>query len=327
MANFETRVISAVRDSHPDLEAIQAAAESLQSGELVAFPTETVYGLGANALDCEAIAKIYEAKGRPSNNPLIVHICDRNMAQRIARRWPTLANDIADSFWPGPLTIVVEKADAVPANVVGGGHTVGLRMPAHPIALELIRAAGLPLAAPSANRSNAISPTTAEHVMASLGGRIPTILDGGPTTSGIESTVVDATGSSPVILRPGPISLEMLRVRFSNAHYRSEPLKSIVLPSPGMLAKHYSPRTPMRLVDRDQLKQPPSHVGMIAISPIERATNIVNLGSDPAAYAAGLYAAMHQLDAEGYGEILVESPPMDDAWAAIRDRLSRATSQ
>src|SRR6185295_13526533 len=219
---------------------IKEAAEIVRSGGLVAFPTETVYGLGANALDSAAVQKIFDIKGRPETSPLIVHVASVEMARRIVAEWPPLADELARQWWPGPLTMVLSKHDSCPVNVTAGLPTVGVRMPNHPIALELIEAAGVPVAAPSANRFTGLSPTTADHVRAVFGNAIP-VLDGGPCTVGIESTVVAIEGSKLKLLRPGMISLgEMERAAAPDAGASH--------PAPGMHEKHYSPRTRLILV-------------------------------------------------------------------------------
>lgn len=199
----EVYTIHSAGEAH---EAIERAAEALRSGKLVAFPTETVYGLGASALDSAAVAKIFAAKGRPGNNPLIVHVESAEAARALAADWPAAAERLAEKFWPGPLTLVLPKRDCVPAITTAGAPTVALRSPAHPIARALLKAARLPVAAPSANRSQEVSPTLASHVLRSLGERVDVVLDGGPTTGGIESTVLDLCSQPPRLLRPGPIT-------------------------------------------------------------------------------------------------------------------------
>src|SRR5690348_13744143 len=196
--------------SSANLEAIAEAARILRAGGLVAFPTETVYGLGANALDASAVARIFAAKGRPANNPLIIHIADASDVRKVVADWPESAGRLAERFWPGPLTLVLPRCDAVPDAVTAGGPTVAVRVPAHPVAQALVRAAGVPIAAPSANRSMELSPTRAEHVLRGLDGRIDVLLDGGPTAGGIESTVLDLTATPPRLLRPGLIGVAEL---------------------------------------------------------------------------------------------------------------------
>ncbi len=244
-------VVFTLDPAAPNAEAIAEAARVLREGGLVAFPTETVYGLGANALDASAVARIFAAKGRPANNPLIVHVADTRAARRVVADWPPLAAMLAERFWPGPLTLVLPKRDTVPDAVTASGPTVAVRVPAHPLAQALVRAAGVPIAAPSANRSTELSPTRAEHVLRGLDGRIDVLLDGGPTAGGIESTVLDLTATPPRLLRPGLLSIAELE---SVLGPLSRSLPSSVettqsLPSPGLLPRHYAPRTPLECVE------------------------------------------------------------------------------
>ncbi len=296
-----------------DAQQLSAAAEIIRRGGLVAFPTETVYGLGANALDAAAVSRIYEAKGRPPSSPLIVHAADREMARSLAAEWPAMADALAQRFWPGPLTIVVRKAACVPDIVTAGLDSVGLRVPAHPIALALIREAGLPIAAPSANRFMQISPTTAEHVRRQLGDRVDFVLDGGPTQIGIESTVVSVTGDRPIVFRPGMITISALEsatgVRWT-ARASNEPSSE----SPGLHPKHYAPRTPF-FVLRDGEPAPGGRGRVLA------------LPRDADAYANRLYAAMHEADLEGWDWIAVTEPPDAPEWDGVRDRLNRASAK
>ena len=227
--------------------AVQRAVELLRAGELVALPTETVYGLAANALDARAVAKIFEVKGRPAHNPVIVHVASLSMARRCAREWPPLADKLAAAFWPGPLTLVLPGAREIPDNVTAGGDTVGVRWPSHPFIQAVIRACDFPLAAPSANVSNRISPTNAEHVRDSLGGKIRLIVDGGQAQVGIESTVLDVTTRPLRVLRPGMIHLESLVAVVGSDNVRSAEMETSgasaeARRSPGLLQKHYSPR-------------------------------------------------------------------------------------
>ena len=240
----------------PDAASIALAADILRGGGLVAFPTETVYGLGADACDERAVARIYAAKGRPPTNPIIVHTHDGSSARALTTAWPPQADALAKRFWPGPLTLVLPKSHAIPAIVTAGGPTVAVRVPAHPVALALLRAAGIPLAAPSANRSFALSPTRCEHVLRDLDGRVDLVIDGGPTPGGIESTVLDVTDSPACILRPGLVSradieavigrIEYAATPAAGRHGGEAPAMDAVghepLCSPGMLARHYAPR-------------------------------------------------------------------------------------
>ena len=320
----------------PAADAIATAADVLRAGGLVAFPTETVYGLGANALDAQAVAGIFAAKGRPSHNPLIVHVADAADADQLAGDWPAAARQLAERFWPGPLTLVVPTSPRIADLVTAGGSTVGLRVPAHPVALALLRAAGLPLAAPSANRSASLSPTRAEHVLAGLQGRIPLILDAGPTPGGIESTVLDVTQTPPGLLRPGlvpPAAIEAVVgpiVRQTAAG--GQPLRS-----PGLMQRHYAPRTALECVGDNgwqrvrHLRQQGLRVGWLTFGEHEHQHDPAGgvtlvMPTDPAAYAAELYAALHVLDCAGVERIVVALPPSGEAWLAVRDRLSRASA-
>ena len=290
------------------------AAQKIWAGELVAFPTETVYGLGANALDAAAVEKIYALKQRPAASPLIVHVASVEMARSLAAEWPALAEELARRWWPGPLTLVLPKQPSIPDIVTAGLPTVGLRMPDHPIALELIRAAGVPIAAPSANKFTSLSPTTAEHVRAAFGDTVE-VLDGGPCRVGIESTVVAIENGRLTLLRPGMISLgeiESATAEGGAAH-----------PAPGMHERHYSPRTPVLLVHT--AKELPGRAGAyLWFRKPGLVSRSIRMPARPEAYAARLYAALHELDQEGWPWIGVELPPDDPAWDAIRDRLRRA---
>jgi L-threonylcarbamoyladenylate synthase len=320
--------------------AVKHAAELLRAGEVVALPTETVYGLAANALDEKAVAKIFQIKGRPANNPIIVHVVGSGMAERCVANWPELAGKLSKAFWPGPLTLVLPRAEIVPEIVTAGGATVGIRWPSHPFIQAVIRECGFPLAAPSANLSSHVSPTNAEHVRAQLGGRIPLIVDGGQSQVGIESTVLDLTVSPPRILRPGMIHAESLAavaggVRSAECGVRSEQQ----LRSPGLLKKHYSPKAKLVVLNwRDEadllfqlstFNLQPSTSFIIAHTKIPSGGNFARVGvipRDAEAFARAIYAELHRCDEAGAGLIVVEAPPELPEWAGIADRLRRAAA-
>lgn len=324
---------------HPDGLIIARAAEILRSGGLVAFPTETVYGLGANALDPAAVERIYAAKGRPAYNPLIVHVEDARRVTDVAREWPDKAARLARAFWPGPLTLVVAKRANVPAGVTASLDTVAVRVPSHPVARALLAAARVPVAAPSANRSTEVSPTTGSHVEKSLGDAVDLILDAGPTTVGIESTVVDVTVDPPVVLRPGMITRELLMGAIGDV--AEAPLRASAgkeaRRSPGMLDRHYAPRAKLLVADDARMREIFDHardagtrIGAIVRTSsvfLAPGDSIVELPDDPAGYAAGLYAALHRLDDAGFEIILVERPPDEPEWRAVLDRLERAAQK
>jgi len=297
----------------PDAAVIDRAAAVIRSGGLVAFPTETVYGLGANALDPTAVARIFAAKGRPATNPVIVHVADVAEVGNVVADWPATAAALAGRFWPGPLTLVLPRGRAVPDVVTAGGLTVAVRCPAHAVARALIRAAGVPIAAPSANRSTELSPTRADHVLKGLNGRIDLVLDGGTCSGGIESTVVDVTEKQVRILRPGLITEPMLEAVVGPLGERG-PAAGIAR-SPGQMAKHYSPRTPIVLVAAGAARP----AG-------ERVVVMRDLPADPTGYAAVLYARLHELDGKGFDQIVIELPPDTAEWAGVRDRLIRAAA-
>lgn len=321
--------------------AVERAAARLRAGELVAVPTETVYGLAANALDPAAVARIYAAKGRPSHNPIIVHVASRAMARACASVWPPLAERLAAAFWPGPLTLVVPKSEAIPDIVTAGGATVGVRWPQHPFMQALIRACDFPIAAPSANLANQLSPTNAVHVAKQLGDRVPLIVDGGDSNVGIESTVVDVTGAVPRILRPGMISEPSIHAAAGNDLAASEfsPETNGPLRSPGMLAKHYSPRARVILRRwRDEadltaqiagLNATPEQVFVLTHTRIPlsgRLPHVSVIPDDPEAFARGLYAELHRFDEQGAAWIVVEELPESPEWNGIVDRLRRAAA-
>ena len=305
-------------------EQIRHAAGLLRTGRLVAFPTETVYGLGANALDPLAVARIFEAKGRPNSSPVIVHISEMEMVGEVASAWPERAQRLAERFWPGPLTLVVPKQQVVPDVVTAGLMTVGVRMPAHQVALALIRAAQVPVAAPSANRFTLLSPTTAEHVRQSLGDRVDYILDGGPCTVGIESTVLSLAGEVPTLLRPGGISALQIEELIGSIARVAEAGDG-PHPAPGMHARHYSPRTPLLLVEGGAV--PGNGAGaylQLRLLPRTSMRKVVLMPGDPVGYAARLYQVLHGLDADGYDWIAVDTPGPGEEWEAVLDRLRRA---
>jgi L-threonylcarbamoyladenylate synthase len=293
-------------------EELDRAAEILLKGGLVAFPTETVYGLGANALDPAAVARIYEAKERPFASPVIVHVADEAMARTVTAEWPERAQILAKKFWPGPLTLVLKKAEAIPSLVTAGLPSIGIRVPAHPIALALIRRAGIPIAAPSANRFSEISPTTAAHVRRSLGDRVDMILDGGATQVGIESTVASLVRVPPAVLRPGMISLNQLETATGVSWDREKDVPHIS-ESPGLYPRHYAPRTPFYVLEP------------AAKPPIGRG-RILEMPADLEAYAHRLYSELHQADGEGWDWIAVIQPPATPDWIGILDRLRRAST-
>jgi L-threonylcarbamoyladenylate synthase len=296
--------------------SLNEAAARIREGGVVAFPTETVYGLGANALDPVAVARIFELKGRPASSPLIVHVASIQMARTLVTEWPAEAEELARRYWPGPLTMVLPKASAIPDIVTAGLPTVGLRMPAHPIARDLIEAAGVPIAAPSANRFAGLSPTSPAHVREAFGDAVE-VLEGGLAEVGIESTVVSLAGGKLTLLRPGMIclgDLERVSAPSDEAH-----------PAPGMHARHYSPRTRLLLVD-DPAKLPDRRGAYLWWNQPGLAARSVRMPSDPQGYAARIYGVLHDLDRENWPWIAVELPPQGPDWAAILDRLTRASS-
>lgn len=295
---------------------LRAAAEAIRAGQLVAFPTETVYGLGANALDPAAVARIYETKGRPASSPLIVHVASIEQARELAAEWPDSAQKLAERFWPGPLTLVVRKKPVVPDGVTAGLDTVGLRMPANSIALALIREAGVPIAAPSANRFTELSPTRAQHVRESLG--VAIILDGGPTDIGIESTVLSV--SPPCLLRPGAITREQIESVIGPIGVGASEANR----SPGQHPRHYQPRTRLILAHADEL--PEGRGAFLFTSVPAEVIQQVRMPSDARTYAQRLYALLHELDRQKLDWIAVEPPPEGSEWDGIRDRLRRAAA-
>jgi L-threonylcarbamoyladenylate synthase len=327
---------------------LQEAAAALLAGELVAFPTETVYGLGADAANPAAVRKIFAAKGRPSDHPLIVHLAHAEGLERWATKIPPVAHELAAAFWPGPLTLILKKQSWTPAAVTGGQDTVGLRMPAHPLALQLIAAfAALPnsqggVAAPSANRFGRISPTTAAHVREELGERVAWILDGGPCQVGIESTILDLSrlaAHGPVILRPGGLD----PLRLAEVLGDLPKMRDVKVCSPaqddaprvsGSLLSHYAPTTPLQLLDSaalveflQQQAKAGQRCGALAYASQRlQAVAAIDMPADPVRYAHRLYAALRELDAQKLDLIVVEAPPDTLAWNAVSDRLRRAAA-
>jgi L-threonylcarbamoyladenylate synthase len=308
---------------------ITQAVSILRRGGLVAFPTETVYGLGADATNPLAVRGIFAAKGRPSTNPLIVHVASVEVARRYATHWRMIADQLAARFWPGPLTLVLPKTDAIVAEVSAGLSTVGLRVPNHPLALELLRDFDGPIAAPSANRSNHISPTQAAHVRAELGDRVDLILDGGPCSVGIESTVLDVSGDRPRILRPGGISQIQIESIIGPVEvFAGQVDRSIAAVSPGQHERHYSPRTQAFWFSPDKYDQiPKSRAVVMAISPLAACDGIemIRMPGNAERYARELYRTLRELDERGFDAIYIQIPPGISEWDAVRDRIRRAS--
>ena len=307
-------------------KTIAAAAEQLRAGRLVAFPTETVYGLGADATNGRAVAQIFAAKGRPRFNPLIVHVPDANAAAAHAEFTP-LARRLADAFWPGPLTLVLEKRASSPLSdlVTGGLSSVAIRAPDHPVARALLEAAGRPLAAPSANRSGHVSPTQAAHVDEDLGNDVAMVLDGGATAHGLESTIVDARGEAPVLLRPGAVTVGTIEAVLGCKVLRAD-IDAARPTAPGQLLSHYAPKARVRLNARDVRPDE----ALLAFGPDVPATGgrVINLSpsGDLTEAAANLFAALRTLDASGAPGIAVMPIPEHGLGEAINDRLQRAAA-
>jgi L-threonylcarbamoyladenylate synthase len=312
--------MSSPNSAPPDPELIRRAAALIREGKLVAFPTETVYGLGANALDAAAVEKIFRVKGRPSTSPVIVHVESREAAPRLVMEWPEKAAKLASEFWPGPLTLVLPKRACIPDIVTAGLPNVGLRVPANALALALLVHASVPIAAPSANRFTELSPTTADHVRRSLGAEVDLILDGGPTQVGIESTVLSLAGAKPLLLRPGMISSQQIEAVIGEIEVANAEVDG-AHSSPGLHPRHYSPRTPLLLY-------PPAggRGAWLWLTRSHAAARSLQMPSDPPRYAAALYETLHRLDDEGFDWIAVEPPPDTAEWAGINDRLRRAAT-
>ena len=331
-----TRIVE-VDPDRPDPVILAEAAAILRAGGLVAFATETVYGLGADATNPEAVARIFAAKGRTATNPLIVHVAETTAAFPLVASWPERAENLACIFWPGPLTMVLPRSNLIPDIVTAGLPTVGIRVPEPGVATSLIRLAVCPIAAPSANRSTGVSPTLAGHVRADLDGKVDLILDSGPTMIGIESTVIDLSGTIPRILRPGWITAEQI------AEALGEPVETAIhavealspMTSPGQMTIHYAPRTPAFRVERDRFVDLHPYAGSYSVlavgPPIEprseapiRESEQVRL--NPLGDAASrLYQILRDHDAMGRDFLLIVMPPDEPEWRAIRDRIERAT--
>lgn len=341
-----------VDPSRPDPAAIAEAAAVLARGGLVAFPTETVYGLGARGLHAADVARIFAAKRRPATHPLILHVDGESMARRVASSWPAAAASLAAAFWPGPLTLVVPRAPEVPREVTAGLDSVAVRAPSHPVALALVAAVGEPLAAPSANAHTLVSPTTARHVIRSLGDAVDLVLDGGPCMHGIESTVVTVAEEPPRILRPGALSAERVRDVVPDVVRRDEVVSADdeARASPGLARKHYAPRARVLLerggaevvrIARDLARGGARAAALVWSAEARDAAGrrkseppeapepvrFVTMPSTPEGYARALYAALHDLDEAKVDAIVVERPPAGEAWWAIEDRLARAAAR
>ena len=332
----------------PDPAGIARAADILRAGCLVAFPTETVYGLGVHALDPDAVTRLFAAKGRPAEDPLIVHVHNVDALAALTTGVPDSATALASRFWPGPLTMVLGRSSVVPREVTAGLETVAIRIPAHPIAHSLIVASAIPIAAPSANLFSRPSPTRAEHVLEDLDGRIDLVIDGGPTTVGLESTVIDLTESIPTILRPGSVTLEMIRMVLPDARLKEQARREPAggMRSPGLLTRHYSPRAPLMLyegsparvitrmaADAGEAMARGQRVGIVAADedelPDSAAALIIRIGreSEPSRLAANLYNALRTLDSAGVDVIFARMfADRSGLIVAVHDRLRRAAA-
>lgn len=345
--NYPATFTARVDRNLPDPEIMALAGEVIRGGGLVAFPTETVYGLGANALDEAAVDRIFAAKARPASDPIIVHIHALHQLEQVAIEIPPVAHALAEKFWAGALTLVLKKCEAIPRNITAGRETVAVRMPSHPVALALLHEAGVPIAAPSANRFSRPSPTSAAHVMADLKGRVDVVLDGGNTDIGVESTIVDLTAPVPTVLRPGGITLEQLREVLPTLVYRPQylPEDTESAPAPGNLTRHYSPRaelllfrgtSPLAVVQAmhqtaDKYIEEGKSAGILvldgdALSFTELEAQIVLCGKDETAFAAHLFAGMRMLDEAKVDVILVRAPEQTGLGLAVWDRLLRAAA-
>jgi len=340
---------------YPEQALLDHAAALLRAGEVVVLPTETVYGLGADALRTEAVERIFLAKDRPFNDPLIVHIADEDILKTLTTAIPAQVKPLAEAFWPGPLTLILPRSASVPRLVTAGLDTVAIRMPRHPVALALIRALGSPLAAPSANRFKHVSPTTAQHAYADLNGRVPLILDAGPSEVGVESTVLDLCSDTPTILRPGGISLEALRAVLPNVRYaprhkldqEDSPHETEAQRSPGQLLTHYAPAIPLILYEGSaeamrramqaearRRQDAGERVGVLvadedmpAFADSNAITRSLGMASAPEQVAAALFASLRVLELAGVQVILCRSFDQNGLGLAVYDRLLRAASE
>ncbi len=323
ISGFETEMV------RTNVELAEAAV-ILRNGGTVAFPTETVYGLGANALDPRAVARVFEIKQRPRFDPLIVHVPSVAQGQQVVREWPDTARELVQRFWPGPLTLVLPKGDVIPDIVTAGLPTVALRMPAHPLALALIAEAGVPVAAPSANRFGSISPTTSDHVRAQLGGAVDLVLDGGPCQVGVESTVVGLAGDGPVLLRAGGTPVEEIEQVVGPVQRSGADLARPT--SPGQYPRHYAPRTPLSVCADWHDLPLAGRSGLLTLGPPTmagpfEAVEVLSERGDVREAAANLFAALHRLDALGLDRIVAVRVPDAGLGLAINDRLRRAAHE
>jgi L-threonylcarbamoyladenylate synthase len=328
-----------VDPAEPDPMVISEAVSVLRGGGLLAFPTETVYGLGARALDAAAVGRIFAAKGRPVSHPLIAHVLDEGQARALADSWNELASTLAVAFWPGPLTLVVDRGQHVPAALSGSGGSIAVRAPLHPVARALISALGEPIAAPSANRYQGVSPTIAAHVVKELGDSVDLVVDGGSCHAGVESTVVDTRGGVARVLRPGAVSLALLREVVQVEVAAGTLAEGQSHASPGMDARHYAPRARLLLVETWEearriaggLASSGESVGLVVHDPREKSAApsqaVVRwLPREPSEYARLLYCTLHELDDAGVDVIVAQAVPEGDAWWAVADRLRRGAS-
>ena len=340
MGEFATQILSAQSKSN-FARAVGKAAAILRAGNVAALPTETVYGLAANAWSAESARRIYAVKKRPPTNPLIVHIVGQSMLRQCVRGWDETAERLAQAFWPGPLTLVVRRSTRIPDEVTAGGDTVAVRWPRHPLMQAVIRECGFPLAAPSANLSNRLSPTQARHVLSQLNGAVPLIIDGGDAAIGIESTVVDLLSRPPKVLRPGMLHVNALRAAglLVERKSRKEGGNPSIARSPGMAERHYSPKARLlvarwtnqtaleRIVRRTGRKR--SVIGVLAYNVVPKMAGLAHVSLLPqnaAAYAQSLFSQLHNCDHAGSEVILAQAPPQSAQWEGIWDRLKRASS-